>query len=355
MERYEEVLTRMKQAFAQQAGYAVEEGSDAEIRMQVLAGEIYSGLVNAQWLKRQMFPQTAQGEYLTMHGQEHGLQRKQAQCATGNLTFARTSALSYDLLIPKGTVCAVSKEDTVRYVTTQAATLPANSLSVTVPAQAQQGGVCGNTAANTVKVMITVPAGVQTVTNEAAFCGGADDEGDAAFRARLLAHCEAPATGANAAFYRALALQHPQVYSVGVVPKENGVGTVSVYVAAMGGVPDADVIAELQAQFDNARELNTAVTVQAAAVQKIPLRLRIKVAPGYTFAQAKAACLAVIDDYFMQLQIGGTFRIAALCGKLLETGAVDNYAVDTGADLKLAQNRLAMPGSITIEEGSDLS
>lgn len=51
MERYEEVLTRMKQAFAQQAGYAVEEGSDAEIRMQVLAGEIYSGLVNAQWLK----------------------------------------------------------------------------------------------------------------------------------------------------------------------------------------------------------------------------------------------------------------------------------------------------------------
>ena len=40
METYEEILERMKQTFAQQAGYEVEKNSDLEIRMQVLAGEL---------------------------------------------------------------------------------------------------------------------------------------------------------------------------------------------------------------------------------------------------------------------------------------------------------------------------
>ena len=34
METYEEILERMKQTFAQQAGYEVEKNSDLEIRMQ---------------------------------------------------------------------------------------------------------------------------------------------------------------------------------------------------------------------------------------------------------------------------------------------------------------------------------
>ena len=40
METYEEILERMKQSFAQQAGYEVEKNSDLEIRMQGLAGEL---------------------------------------------------------------------------------------------------------------------------------------------------------------------------------------------------------------------------------------------------------------------------------------------------------------------------
>ena len=66
METYEEILERMKQTFAQQAGYEVEKSSDLEIRMQVLAGELYSSFANIEWLKRQVFPQTATGEYLSL-------------------------------------------------------------------------------------------------------------------------------------------------------------------------------------------------------------------------------------------------------------------------------------------------
>ncbi len=49
METYEEILERMKQTFAQQAGYEVEKNSDLEIRMQVLAGELYSSFANIGW------------------------------------------------------------------------------------------------------------------------------------------------------------------------------------------------------------------------------------------------------------------------------------------------------------------
>ena len=351
METYEEILERMKQTFAQQAGYEVEKNSDLEIRMQVLAGELYSSFANIEWLKRQVFPQTATGEYWTMHGTQRGLVRKESQAAVGSLTFSRTSALSYDLPIPVGTVCAVDKEDTVRYITTEEATLKANELSVTVKAKAKEGGRNGNTAENTIQIMITPPSGIKAVTNAEPFIGGMDAEDDNAFRARLLKSYANISNGTNAAFYRELAMKHPSVYSAGVVAKDDGVGTVSVYVATRGGVPSDEVIEELQNQFDEARELNVAVTVKPAVLQKIPLRIQIKPAEQYSFEQAKEICMQVVDDYFAQMHIGGIFRVAELCRNMLESGAIVNHFTPPGEDFSTPQNKLVVKGNIIIEEG----
>lgn len=98
--------------------------------------------------------------------------------------------------------------------------------------------------------------------------GGMDAEDDNAFRARLLKSYANISNGTNAAFYRELAMKHPSVYSAGVVAKDDGVGTVSVYVATRGGVPSDEVIEELQKEFDEARELNVAVTVKPAGFTK---------------------------------------------------------------------------------------
>ena len=73
-----------------------------------------------------------------------------------------------------------------------------------------------------------------------------------------------------------------------------------------------EVIEELQNQFDEARELNVAVTVKPAVLQKIPLRIQIKPAEQYSFEQAKEICMQVVDDYFAQMHIGGIFRVAEL-------------------------------------------
>ena len=67
MRTYEEILNSMKEKYENLTGSVVCEESDIGIRMRVLGGEIYSALQNAEWLKRQMFPDTAEGDYLEEH------------------------------------------------------------------------------------------------------------------------------------------------------------------------------------------------------------------------------------------------------------------------------------------------
>ena len=97
MKSYEEVLLRMQQAFAQQAGFQAEDASDIGIRLKVLAGEIYSALSQVDFLKRQAFPQTAQEEWLNLHAQQRGIKRKEAVSSTGTLRFTRRTPLSYEI------------------------------------------------------------------------------------------------------------------------------------------------------------------------------------------------------------------------------------------------------------------
>ena len=58
MNTYDEILQRMQETFAQQAGFQADDASDIGIRLKVLAGEIYSACSQAEFLKRQAFPQT---------------------------------------------------------------------------------------------------------------------------------------------------------------------------------------------------------------------------------------------------------------------------------------------------------
>ena len=87
MRTYEEIVEDMKQSFFGLSGYIPDEASDLGIRMNVLAGEIYNAQTYLEWIKRQVFPQTAQGEYLDYHAQMRGLERKEAVKAVGEVEF----------------------------------------------------------------------------------------------------------------------------------------------------------------------------------------------------------------------------------------------------------------------------
>lgn len=82
-------------------GYVPDDASDIGIRMKTLAGEIFSLESSLDFLKRQMFPTTATGEYLDKHAEMRGLKRKPAIKASGKLMFYVERPLSYSLLFRK--------------------------------------------------------------------------------------------------------------------------------------------------------------------------------------------------------------------------------------------------------------
>ena len=352
METYDGILTRMRQKFSELAGFSADDASDIGIRLKVLAGEVYSLYSGVEWLKRQSFPQTAQQEYLDMLAVQRGLARKQAVPASGSLTFGRSSPLPYDVQIPAGTVCSTAGEEGVRFATLQDAVLPAQQLSVTAAAGAQEGGRHTNAAAGVVGVMMTPPAGIETVVNGTAFTGGADAETDEELRQRLLQSYAAIPNGTNGEFYRAYALGHEGIQSASVKPRAGGSGTVAVYVAAKGAAPAPELVARIQSELNLLREINVDVTVTAATVKSYPFSIYIVPAQGYTFPAAKAAVEQAVRAHFDSLSVGDPVILANLGKAVMDTGLIHNYLFESNisTDKRMQLSELAVADPIFVEE-----
>jgi uncharacterized phage protein gp47/JayE len=340
----------MTEKFQSLAGYTPDDASDIGIRMKVLAGEVFSVCSAVDWLKSQTFAQSAQGEQLDLRAQERGITRKQSVAAAGTLVFARSTPLWYNAGIPLGTVCSAVGENPVCYVTTQEAVLPQGELSVTVPAKAEQGGKNGNTEPGTVTVMVTPPSGIESVSNLSAFTGGEDAESDSELRSRLMLSYASISNGTNAAFYRECALKYDGVHSVGVIPRENGAGTVSLYLGGSGTVPSDETVSRVQADISRLREVNVTVKVQAA--QAIPVDIGLAVTPtdGIADNEAFEACNQAVRDYFSALSVGEPVILSALGVAVFSTGKIRNY-IFTGSetgDRAMNPNQLAVCGTVAV-------
>ena len=352
MESYEEIFERMKNKFTELSGVNVNDDSDIGIRMKVLAGEVFSLQNNVQWLKNQMFAQTATGEQLDYLALERGIYRKSAVNSSGTIKFMREVALDYDLEIPEGTICATNGINSIRVKTTENAILSAGELSVTVAAQSEIGGASQNTGIGTIKIMVTPPTGITSVTNEVAFVGGIDAENDEELRERLIDSYKNISNGTNSAFYKSHVLKYDGIYSASVIAKERGVGTVDIYVAAKGGVPSDELIEEIQSEISEIRELNVDVKVNKATTTEIPVAVDIVVKTGYSFDEIKEQCATKITEYFNSLQIGDPFLIAALGSLIYNVPGVENYYIlsSVTTDRYMTAKQLAVKGSVQISK-----
>lgn len=352
MESYDEILERMRGKFAELSGASINDDSDIGIRMKVLAGEVFSLQNNVEWLKNQMFAQTAMGEQLEYLALERGLTRKSAVNSVGTLKFMRNVALNYDLAIPQGTVCATNGVDPVRVVTTAAAVLKAGETAVTVAAQSEVGGAMQNTGVGTVKIMVTPPPGITAVINDDAFVGGMDAETDEELRERLMDSYQNVSNGTNGAFYKDFVLKYDGVYSASVAAKERGVGTVDVYVAAKGGAPSDELIEKIQAELNEARELNVDVKVNKAELTAVAVGVQIAIKPGYEYSDVRKRCETSITEYFNTLKIGEAFLTAVLGNAIYNVQGVENYYIQPGIciDRYMEPNQLAIKGSVQISK-----
>ena len=351
MKEVSELYRQMLDVFTEKTGFSMDDSADLAVRLYAAAAQLQTLYIYADWALAQSFPQTAEGEYLDRHAALRGIARKDGEKAHGVLRFRVELAREDELTIPAGTVCSTA--GLVRFVTLEDAVIAAGDLYADAPAQAESAGSAGNTAAGTVTVMTQAPVGVAGVTNPAAFTGGTDGETDAALRERVLGSFIRLPNGANAAFYEQRALAHAGVRAASVIPRENGIGTVSVVIAAEDGVPSEALVAEVQADIQRVREIAVDVTVRAPSVKTVAVTAALTPKAGASFDEAKAAVTGALAAYFGGEMLGRSVYRAALGNVIYGTGLVENYRLSAPAsDIAGAADRLPVLGTLRLTEAA---
>lgn len=349
---YEEILVRMQDEFKSLAGFQANDASDIGIRLKVLAGEIFSLMLNLDWIKKEMFPQTASDIQLDYHAEERGIKRKKATKARGTLKFTRQRAILYDAKIPAGTVCSTAGADGLRYVTLEPVVLKAGETEVYATAEAEVPGEQSNTLSETISVMVTPPGAITGVINPLPFTGGTDQEPDKDLRERLIDSYRNIPNGTNSAFYKDCVLKYGDVYSASVVSRARGAGTVDIYVASRGGALSNDVMKNIQADINSLKEINVDAVVKAPTLATIDVNIKIYPETGYAFSDVKPKCQNVISNYFSSLQIGEKYLIAELGNNIFNIEGVKNYRFGTASsDYLITPTQLASSGTVIITEG----
>ena len=339
----------MEEAYEQESGCKVEDVSEIGLRLRVLAGELYRLDTSLDWLERQAFPQTATGAQLDLHGAQRGVTRREAVKAKGVVSFSRYLPLSFDLVVPKGTVCATSGEPVVEYETTVEAVLEAGDLTIEVPVEAVVAGASGNAAAGYVTTLVNAPVGINYAANETAITGGKDPEEDEEYRQRILDVYGHSPNGANADYYRQVALRQEGVTLVQVVPQENGAGTVTLYLWGEGAAPSKEVLDAVKAELDLQREIGVTVTVKAA--QKAPLNVpvRIKVPAEVEFDWASKEVEKAVKAYFENLGVGEGFFVVDITKVVVNTVPVTAVGYPSSlVDMKGVKGYVIRP-TVTVE------
>lgn len=265
------------------------------------------------------FAETSYGEYLSLRAEEHGVIRKSAVAATGELQIKGTAGA----IVPRGSL--FSTDTGMIFSTSTDCTLGTEG-TVTVSAIAVLPGKSGNVVAGTIKKIPISIAGVQSVSNTEDFSGGFDEESDAELLQRLLLHVRTPTTSGNANHYKEWAMSVSGVKAAKVQPLWNGNGTVRVLILDEDLNPaGADLIQTVQKYIDENRPIGATVTVAAPTTQNIDISLAVSVHAGYTDSY-KADIQSAIQSYLTDLAFDATQVSIARIGKIvLDTDAVDDY------------------------------
>ena len=333
----EEIYQGLASEFQAQTGQTAGGSSELAVRFYAVAAQIYSLYVQAEWTRRQCFPQTAQGEDLDKHAKLRGIVRRKAVKAEGTVRFYVDEAREADTRIPKDTVCMTAGG--IRFLTAAEGLIPAGEGWCEVPVLAAEPGASGNVGQGTIVYMALPPTGVAACANPEALSDGQDEEGDEALRERVLATFQRLANGANSAFYRQAALSFDGVAAVTVLPRNRGVGTVDIVPAAQGGVPGQDLLDALQDHFDRVREIACDVKVLAQE--------------GRSFEEVAGAVRDALEDWFNGERLGRPLPRAQLISLIYAVDGVANCRLAAPAeDLPLSSVILPVLGALDVQNGA---
>lgn len=279
----------------------VGDDSDFAVRANAVGASIEGLYEHQQWISRQIFPDTADSDYLeSKHANPRGITRKAAAFATGTARFSGIVASA----VPLGTEAKTNSG--VAFVTIAAGVIGAGG-TVDLAAKASVAGLAGNQAAATALVLSAAPAGVQVAASIVAMTGGADIETDAALLARVLFVMRSPPMGGAAHDYFTWALEVPGVTDAYIFTQRRVPNGVDVVVETTGGVPSAQLLADVLAHIELVRPACVDLITMAPTLVPVNVTGALSLV-GVTLADATTAINAVLQAYFATLEIGDVVR-----------------------------------------------
>lgn len=269
---------------------------------------------------KQLFVDTATGEYLDRHANLYNLPRKAASFATGTLNFSGTDGAT----IPEGT--QVQDENGILYDTTEEKTIVSGS--AIVPIQAEEAGTGGNSSSATFSLVAAL-ADVDTQATPAENPnGGQDLETDEQLRYRLKLRIQNPPKGGTVADYESWALEIPGVGNAWIKPADKyaGAGTVGIVIAtAELGTVDPSVKTETQDYIDSSRVAGIRSDVLDPII--LPTDFSIKISP-YTENFRTNITEALENLIISEAEPGGTLLLTHIQSAISGTG-VEDYTIES--------------------------
>ena len=350
MKTTKELYEAMLEGIKARSGFAADDSCDLAVRLYAAAAQLESLYAYADWSRRQCFPQTADGEYLDLHAEIHGVSRDTATHATGTLTLGLAQTLGFALSIPAGTLFCVP--DGVSFRLTEDCRISAGSRSSDAKAECTEAGICGNVAAGEITGMVEAPAYISFVVNPAAFTGGTEAETDEHLRQRVLRACRTMPNGANSDYYEAIALTQEGITSAVAIPAYPVEGAVALCVSENYGSPSDARLSAVRSALAERTELGVQLQMMKPTVQAVDVTVKIWPVDGVSTADAIAAAQSAIEACFERPMLRQGFYRSQAGSLIYNTGLVKNYEfVLPESDRLGSQATLYTLGTLQITEG----
>lgn len=287
--------------------------SDHYVHASRLASMAVGLYAHQNWIVRQIFPDTADSEYLERHAMLRGLRRRNATTAAGTLTVNGINGSA----VPIGLSVKVGES---LYRTTSSAVIQRGSASVRITAN--ESGIGSNKERVAAQLMAAPPGVSSDAVLQAT--GGTDAESDASLLARLLDLIRRPPAGGNQYDYKKWALSVDGVTSAFVYPLRRGLGTVDVAITSGDSLPIDETVRAVQDYIDSVRPV-TAKNVQVIkpSITRVPISVQIK-HEGITLPEAINRIKAALAEYFNSLAPGDQVIVSQIEAVISDvSGVVD--------------------------------
>lgn len=318
--------------------------SFTNIIARVMAGLAHGLYGFLSFIFRQLFPDTAESEYLERWSNFWGVPRKAATKATGVLDCTGTDGATVSV------GDKLSRADGVQFEVTVGGTISGGVLSITV--EALDAGLDGNTDATTELTFVSTPSGVDSITtvDANALTGGTDLEDDESLLPRLLDRIQTPPQGGSENDYITWALEVPGVTRAWVYPQELGAGTVTVRFMMddtyPDGIPLAADVATVQAYIDDLRPVTADVTVVAPVASALDIDITLNIETGSEVEAAVQTELAAL--ILRDAEPGGTIYLSRINEAIsIATGEFDHSLDDPVANVTHTTGQIATLGTVT--------